>query len=112
MYSSDEFDFVDLIEAGAGECLEEAKDSSLGIASSLPIPPTRTPKKIGIVEEGELSPLEDFYSLANAASDDEDAQYFLGMFKEQQVTEQVPQSISSNKGGKGGKRWFPSKLHK
>lgn len=118
MYSSDEFDFVDLIEAGAGECVEQARDSSVSISASLTaIPTTRTPpKKTALSEEGELAPLEDFYSLANAASDDEDAQYFPGNVQRTGTSRTSTSACgqcqqSSNKSGKGRKRWFPSKRH-
>ena len=40
-----------------------------------------SPKRRIVKQEDELSPLEDFYSLKNAQSDDEDAKYFYNMFK-------------------------------
>ena len=40
-----------------------------------------SPDKVLLHQEEEMSPLEDFYSLKNAASDDEDARYFYSLFK-------------------------------
>jgi hypothetical protein len=108
MYSSDEFDFVDLI---AAETITEQKAKPFNQPTATAA--LKTPKKGTCLEEAELSPLEDFYSLANAASDDEDAQYFLGMFKaEEQATEEIPSlptHYTGNKSAKSGKRWFHSK---
>ena len=45
-----------------------------------------SPERYRINDEDDLSPLEDFYSLKNAAENDQDAQYFLGMFKRNEHT--------------------------
>ena len=50
------------------------------------------------LREDELSPLEDFYSLKNAAEDDADAQYYLNMFKRNHS----PSGIIANPSGHAG----------